>query len=61
MVETSPKLLLHCGENGPCHLRWCCPLGLGTIIGIAWSEFKYTHLVMKAAGLHRFVSSCIQA
>lgn len=46
--------------NGWCHL-WGAALGLGTIIGILWSMVKCTHLVVKATGLHLFVSSCIQA
>ena len=46
--------------NGKCHL-WGTALGLGTIIGILRSMVKCTHPVMKATGLHRFVSNCIQS
>lgn len=46
--------------NGRCHLRGTA-LGLDTVIGILRRMVKCTRLVMKATGLHRFVSNCIQA
>lgn len=59
VVETSPKVLVQ-GEmtDGTSELL---ALGSGHNHWNSWSMVKCTGLVMKAAGLHRFQSNCIQA